>query len=58
MRVIALIEQPNVVRRILMHLGLWCPAPPHGTERAPPHGIERLRHAAPHLTYHPVPDIA
>jgi len=33
MRVIALIEKPAVIRRILEHLGLWAPLP---TERSPP----------------------
>jgi len=33
MRVIALIEDPGVIRRILEHLGLWAPLP---TERSPP----------------------
>jgi len=33
MRVIALIDDPAVVRRILEHLGLWAPLP---TERSPP----------------------
>src|SRR3972149_4870876 len=35
MRVIALIEDPGVVRRILEHLGRWAPLP---TERSPPLG--------------------
>ncbi len=51
MRVIALIEDPAVIERILSWLGLWDPLPPCGPsppgERAPPP-----------LTYHPVPDIA
>ncbi len=56
MRVIALIEDPGVIRRILEHLGLW--APP-ATERSPPLAPERWpRHANLPLTYHPVPDIA
>jgi hypothetical protein len=34
MRVIALIEDPGVIRRILEHLGLWAPeAPQSGHER-------------------------
>jgi hypothetical protein len=32
MRVIALIEDPGVIRRILEHLGLWAPL---ATERSP-----------------------
>ena len=35
MRVIALIENPGVIRRILEHLGLWAPL---ATERSPPLG--------------------
>lgn len=37
MRVIALIEDAHVVRRILEHLGLWAPEP---CERSPPIGHE------------------
>ena len=48
MRVIALIEDPAVVRRILQHLGRWAPAP------AP----EWPANAVIPLTYHAVPDIA
>ena len=56
MRIIALIDDPLVVRRILEHLGLW---QPEAMERSPP-----LPPAAwpvnslPPMTYHPVPDIA
>ncbi|MGH8648883.1 MAG: hypothetical protein ACREUP_06210, partial [Burkholderiales bacterium] len=35
MRVIALIEDPGVIRRILEHLGMWAPL---ATERGPPPG--------------------
>jgi hypothetical protein len=56
MRVIALIEEPGVIRRILEHLGLWAPLP---TERSPPLAAASWpRHANLPLTYHPVPDIA
>ncbi|MEX2080422.1 MAG: hypothetical protein WEC33_02310, partial [Dehalococcoidia bacterium] len=56
MRVIALIENPGVIRRILDHLGLWAPL---ATERSPPTGAATWpRHANLALTYHPVPDIA
>ena len=56
MRVIALIEDPGVIRRILDHLGLWAPL---ATERsAPPGAANWPRHANLPLTYHPVPDIA
>lgn len=57
MRVISLIDDPAVVRKILTYLGLWDaegalkmgPAPP---AREPPTAPK------PVLTYHPVPDIA
>jgi hypothetical protein len=56
MRVIALIEDPGVIRRILEHLGLWAPL---ATERSPPPGAANWpRHANLPLTYHPVPEIA
>lgn len=56
MRVIALIEDPAVVRAILTHLGLWQPEP---LERAPPAPARVWpRHANLPLTYHAVPDIA
>jgi hypothetical protein len=58
MRVTALIEEPELVRHILAHLGLWDPEPPRAFERAPPAGAGRARLAAAQLTYHPVPDIA
>jgi hypothetical protein len=56
MRVIALIEDPGVIRRILEHLGLWVPLP---TECCPPLGPASWpRYATLPLTYHPVADIA
>jgi len=56
MRVIALIEDPRLIRRILEHLGLWAPL---ATERSPPLAAASWpRHANLPLTYHPVPDIA
>jgi Putative transposase len=56
MRVIALIEDPVVVRAILMHLGLW---QPKAVERAPPvpPSAWPTGTSLP-LTYHPVPEIA
>ena len=43
MRVIALIEDPGVIQRILEHLGLWAPL---ATERSPPPGAANWpRHA-------------
>ena len=56
MRVIALIEDPVVVRRILTHLGRW---QPKALERAPPVPPSAWpAHASLPLTYHPLPDIA
>ena len=56
MRILALIDDPPVVRRILKHLGLW---QPQAMERSPPVPPEAwpLNTVLP-LTYHPVPDIA
>jgi len=56
MRIIALIDDPPVVRRILEHLGLW---QPEATERSPPvpSGAWPVNSVLP-MTYHPVPDIA
>jgi hypothetical protein len=51
MRVIALIEDPAVIERILSWLGLWEPSRASGP--SPP--AER---PSPPLTFHPVPDIA
>jgi hypothetical protein len=56
MRVVALIDEPQVVRRILEHLGRWAPLP---TERGPPESAPQWPPGATiPLTYHPVPDIA
>ena len=57
MRVIALIDDAAVIRKILSHLGLWAPQP------APRTLIGQSAHdppgqSKPVLTYHPVPDIA
>ena len=51
MRVIALIEDPAVIERILSWLGLWQPLPTSGP--SPP----GKRGSLP-LTYLPLPDIA
>ena len=56
MRIIAVIDEIAVIRRILKHLRLWEPAPeqPNHPARDPPWpGGETIP-----LTYHPVPDIA
>ena len=55
MRVIALIDDPGVVRRILEHLGRWAPEP---AERGPPAAPDWPRNAVIPITYHPLPDIA
>ena len=56
MRVIALIDDPAVVRRILEPLGRWAPEP---AERGPPvQAPDWPRNAVIHLTDHPVPNIA
>ncbi len=56
MRIIALINDPPVVRRILEHLGRW---QPEAMERSPPVPTEAWPlHTVLPLTYHPVPDIA
>jgi hypothetical protein len=56
MRIIALIDDSAVIKRILKHLKVWDPGPapvqPAGRDPPWPKG-ENLP-----LTYHPVPDIA
>ena len=55
-RVVAPIDDPAVVRRILEHLGRWAPEP---AERGPPvEAPDWPRNAVIPITYHPVPDIA
>jgi hypothetical protein len=59
MRVITLIDDPAVVRRILTHLGLWAPQDALHPGRAPPVAPDAWpAHASLPLSYHPVPDIA
>ncbi len=56
MRVIALIEDPGIIRRILEHLGRWAP---EASERGPPAAAPTWpTNAVIPLAYHPVPDIA
>ena len=56
MRVIALIDDPAVVQRILEHLECWAPNP---AARGPPvQAAEWPANAVIPLTDHPVPDIA
>jgi hypothetical protein len=57
MRVIALIDDKAVIRKILIHLGLWAPQAVAGRGPGPP-VTDPPRPAAPMLTYHAVPDIA
>ena len=57
MRVIALIDDAAVIRKILTHLGLWAPQTTAGSGPGPP-APDPPGPAAQILTYHPVPDIA
>jgi hypothetical protein len=57
MRVIALIEDKVVIRKILTHLGLWVPRVEAARGPGPP-APDPPRPAAQILTYHPVPDTA
>ncbi len=60
MKVIALIDDPSVVRRILKHLHLWSPVERFKPARGPPDAARGAVDIAPQaeLSYHPVPDIA
>ena len=54
MRVIALIDDPAVARRIVEHLGGWAPEP---AGRGPPlEAPDWPRNAVIPITYHPVPE--
>ena len=55
-RIIALIEDPRVIWRILAHLGLW--APEASAPGSPAAACEGPVNALIPLTYHAVPDIA
>jgi hypothetical protein len=60
MRVIALIEESDTIRRILAHLGLWASRKISGGERAPPEQAKSQDGSRPQtipLTYDPVSDI-
>ncbi len=57
MRVISLIEDSEVIRRILRHLGLWAPQQPLRRNHGPPF-VDSPTAPPTALTYHPVPDIA
>jgi len=56
MRLIALIDDPPVVRRILHHLGRWVPEPAGPAPLSP--SLEWPANAVIPLTYHPLPNIA
>jgi hypothetical protein len=58
MQVIALIDDAEVIRRILEHLGCWAPREVQRNQRAPPRNGKGPKSPARELTYHPVPDIA
>jgi hypothetical protein len=61
MRVIALIEDGAVIRRILEHLGLWVPRHSAQTARAPPArqpDADAPTPAPNAWSCHPLPDIA
>ena len=57
MRVIALIDDKAVIRKILTHLGLWASQIAAGKGPGPP-SPDPPEASAQILTYHPVPDIA
>jgi hypothetical protein len=57
MRVIALIDDKAVIRKILTHLGLWVPQQKPRTQIGPP-AHDPPAQFTPVLTYHPVSDIA
>ncbi len=57
MRVIALIEDRAVIRKILTHLGLWAPQIVARKGPGPP-APKPAAASTQILTYHPVPDIA
>lgn len=55
MRVIALVEDDDVIRHILEHLGCWAPREARQYQRAPPQHPDSVILES---TYHPLPDIA
>ena len=56
MRIIALIDDADVVERILRHLKVWDPIPDPITPAGP--NLPWLKGETLPLSYHPVPDIA
>ena len=56
MRIIALIDDVDVVERILKHLKVWDPQPDTLTPAGPDPPLPQRETLS--LTYHPVPDIA
>ena len=57
MRVISLIDDKAIIRKILTHLGLWVAQIATGRGPGPP-APDPPAQSKPVLTYHPVPDIA
>ncbi|HEY5636504.1 MAG TPA: transposase [Burkholderiales bacterium] len=57
MRVIALIDDAAIIRKILRHVGLWAPQQSRRSQIGPP-ARDPPTQSMPVLTYHPVPDIA
>ena len=57
MRVIALIDDKAIIRKILSHLDLWAPQQARGRQLGQPDHDPPVS-STPVLTYHPVPDIA
>jgi hypothetical protein len=56
MRIIALIEEADVIERILKHLKVWDPIPDTRSPAGPDPPCRQGE--TPPITYHPVPDIA
>jgi hypothetical protein len=56
MRVIAVIDQREVVEKILRHLGLWSGTPPLAPARSPPDGADGPWTREPFDDVDPMPD--
>ncbi len=55
MRIIALIDQAEIIERILKHLSVWDPPPEPSSSTGP--DLPLPKGETPPLTYHPLPDI-